>query len=207
MTSSLRHDDPSTSALLFARNSLNHFSGFSGSYAARYFIPSSKCGVTFWLIYTLVGEPCATGFSGGKKAGGCDDVRVGGVDVLGGAGACTGAATGAGACDCKVAACAVGGAVACSTGAPGTIWATGAIGASSCTTVPLLCWMCQSCAIERWTQVGAYLCLLLVRHFDVGWLRCCAVRYVVCHTLLQILSAPIRNIEGRREQCAKPKNM
>lgn len=37
---------PSTSALFFAKNSLNHFNGFSGSCVARCFIASSKYGVT-----------------------------------------------------------------------------------------------------------------------------------------------------------------
>ena len=37
---------PSTSALFCAKNSLNHFNGFSGSCVARCFIASSKYGVT-----------------------------------------------------------------------------------------------------------------------------------------------------------------
>lgn len=55
---------PSTSLLLPAKNSANHSKGFSGSYIAKCFIPSSKCGVTFPFRYCLVGPPCATGFSG-----------------------------------------------------------------------------------------------------------------------------------------------
>lgn len=38
---------PSISLLLFAKNSLRNFNGFSGSFVARCFIASSKCGVTF----------------------------------------------------------------------------------------------------------------------------------------------------------------
>lgn len=37
---------PSISALFCAKYSLNHLSGFSGSSVARFFIASSKCGVT-----------------------------------------------------------------------------------------------------------------------------------------------------------------
>ncbi|KAI7360136.1 hypothetical protein KC320_g284 [Hortaea werneckii] len=55
---------PSTSLLRSLKKSASHSSGFSGSYIARCFIPSSKCGVMLELRYCLVGPPCATGFSG-----------------------------------------------------------------------------------------------------------------------------------------------
>lgn len=60
------HCTSSNSVLFLARKSLSHLSGFSGSCAARYFMPSSKCGVRFWLRYNLVDDPCAAGFSGGS---------------------------------------------------------------------------------------------------------------------------------------------
>lgn len=40
---------PSISALLCAKNSLRNFNGFAGSLAAKYFMASSRCGVTFWF--------------------------------------------------------------------------------------------------------------------------------------------------------------
>ena len=50
-----------------------------------YFMPSSRCGVTFWFRYTRVGEPCAVGRSGGAivvvGAGVCEAAGAG-VDVL-----------------------------------------------------------------------------------------------------------------------------
>ena len=68
---------PSTSLLLSLRKSDSHKSGLSGSYAARYFIASSRCGVTFWFRYCLVGPPCATGLSG--FVGGIEPGRVAGA--------------------------------------------------------------------------------------------------------------------------------
>jgi hypothetical protein len=55
---------PSISALFIARNSLKNFNGFSGSFVAKCFIASSKCGVTCWFKYTRVGLPCGIGCVG-----------------------------------------------------------------------------------------------------------------------------------------------
>jgi len=57
--------DPSVSSLFFARNSDSHLRGFSGSCVARYFIPSSKCGVTFWFKYVRTGLPLGFATEGG----------------------------------------------------------------------------------------------------------------------------------------------
>lgn len=48
---------PSTSLLLSLRKSASHSNGFSGSYAARCFMPSRRCGVTFMFRYWRVGPP------------------------------------------------------------------------------------------------------------------------------------------------------
>jgi hypothetical protein len=61
---------PSTSLLLSFKNSESHRSGFSGSYTARYFIPSSRWGVIFWFRNCLVGPPWATDLSGLTVTGG-----------------------------------------------------------------------------------------------------------------------------------------
>ena len=50
---------PSTSRLLANKNSPNHLNGLSGSFLATHFMPSSRLGVTFVLIYARVGLPAA----------------------------------------------------------------------------------------------------------------------------------------------------
>jgi hypothetical protein len=87
---------PSSSALFMARNSLSHLSGFSGSVVARCFIASSKCGVTYWFKYTLVGLPWGTGCVGACCAGalGCGLLR----EETGGGGCATGAGVGVAVC-------------------------------------------------------------------------------------------------------------
>jgi hypothetical protein len=100
---------PSISALFCARNSLSHFNGFSGlriislvstdfttsahSVVARCFMASSKCGVTFWFRYTLVGLPCGVAWVGACCGPllGWGELRVG-----------VGAATGVGGAGCSV---------------------------------------------------------------------------------------------------------
>ncbi|KAI7165150.1 hypothetical protein KC349_g321 [Hortaea werneckii] len=63
---------PSTSLLRSLKKSANHSSGFSGSYMARCFIPSSKCGVILELRYCLDGLAEAPEVAGGVcAAGGC----------------------------------------------------------------------------------------------------------------------------------------
>nr|POE49491.1 hypothetical protein CFP56_50408 [Quercus suber] len=91
---SLRLDCPdrmaqsSISLLRSLKKSASHNSGFSGSYAARNFMPSSKWGVMFWLRYCRVGPPCATGLSGlADGCGGIEPGRAGFPDAVGEVGA------------------------------------------------------------------------------------------------------------------------
>lgn len=90
---------PSISALFIAKNSLRNFSGFSGSFVAKCFIASSKCGVTCWFRYTRVGLPCGMGCVGACwGALGCGELRdeAGAAGAGVGVGAETGAGVGAG---------------------------------------------------------------------------------------------------------------
>lgn len=83
-TSSVAHE-PSTSLLFSFKKLASHDNGFSGSCAAKYFMPSKRWGVTFVLRKSLVGPPWATGFSGlTLGCGGWEFVRVGFADAGGG---------------------------------------------------------------------------------------------------------------------------
>jgi hypothetical protein len=111
-----RYIQPSISALFIAKNSLKNFKGFSGSFVAKCFIASSKCGVTCWFKYTRVGLPCATGCVGACcGALGCGELRdeAGAAGAGVGVGAETGAAVGVGA-----------DAVGCASGS-GAVWSCG----------------------------------------------------------------------------------
>lgn len=101
--------------------------------------------MTFWFKYTLVGEPCGFGFSGGARpAGGTDEFRAGGAagGGVGAAGAwdidAKGAMSGAGldACTCT-----------CGVGAAGFALSRGCDGGGACSVEVLGgpggdCWSC-----------------------------------------------------------------
>lgn len=74
-------------------------------------------------MYTLVGDPCAVGFSGGKCTGGCEECRAGGVEVLVGAGGAEGCEGAVCAGDVALACCKDGSVASCGIDGVGTPFA------------------------------------------------------------------------------------